>query len=282
MAGLSEWAAEQQVFAAWLQAAGVVIAAVIALAIYAVHAYRLHRRDRERERQFIETALALGHEARRLAYDGVQAAADFPGHAEHAGQLAPQAHQLGFALLNLPLERAPDPGLIAPLLQLRRYAEEIGQLATAGAAGRAEAFGQLQRGIDQEIARIDGIDRLKLTGPRASLRHRAENGMPTTTVDRYSTFRFSDDLYPEADGVDFEALVNNQSVLCTIPYAELNQLSAAAGIPGQHQHHRGAFERFREPIQRAAERLIREGAKAPVVVHFVDIEAPAEMVALPR
>ncbi len=267
--------------AAWLQAVGVVLAAVIALVIYALQAYRRQRRDKIRERQFIETALALGHEGRRLAYDGVQlASAADSAHSERAAQLASQAHQLGFALLNLPLERAPDPGLIAPVLQLRRHAEDIGRLATSdNNAGKMETFGQLQRSIDQEIARIDGIDKIQIAGPRASLRHRAENGMPTTTVDQYSTFRFSEDIYPEADGVDFEALVNNQSVLCTIPYAELNQLAGIGGIPGQH--HRGAFEQFREPIQRAAGRLIREGAKAPVVVHFIDTQVATRVPELP-
>lgn len=282
MATLSEWAAEQQVFAAWLEAAGVVIAALLALAIWALQAWRLHRRERERERRFVETARALGHEARRLAYDGMQASAG--GGATFGADIAAQAHQLGIALLALPLEQAPDAALVAPILQLRRHVDDIARLAAEGDGGaptaQAQAFALLQRGVDLEIGRLDSVERQAAGRPQLSLRHRTEAGMPTTTIDQYSTFRFNDALYPEADGVDFEAIVNNQSVLCTIPYSELNRLAAASGIPGQH--HRGAFEQYREAIQRAAEQLIREGAKAPVVVRFEETdERPLQPAALP-
>ena len=213
-------------------------------------------------------------------YDGSRIAAP--------AELAPQAHQLGVALLHLPLERAPDSSLIAPLLQLRRHAERIAQSAALDAGARAAELEKLRPEVDAEIARIEAVARTELMPPRPSLRHRTERGMPTTTVDRYSTFKFSDELYPEEDGVDFEVVVNNQSVRCTMPYAELNRLAAAHGIPGQH--HRGAFEQGREAIQRAAETLIREGAKAPVMVGFDDLEdlpvapaaAPTAAAAQPR
>ncbi len=274
---LTPAAVQQLVDADWMQAGGVIGAALLAVAMVGLQLYRTQKRERQRDRQFIDVILALAREARKLFDDGAVAysANDFWPSPHFIALMVKEGRELRSALFALPLELAPDSGLIEPLLALRGCLADIDDILTVAEPVEAvTAFKELHHQADTAIVKIEAVRKLLFEKPRRPLRRRAEKGMPTTTVDQYAVFTFPEEIYLEPDGVDFEALVNNQSVRCTISYEELDRLAAAKNAADSEldKDYAMLFRREREAIRNAAEKLIRAGARSPVEVRFKDIE----------
>jgi len=268
----------QQVFAAWVQTAGIVVAALIALLIYGLHSYRIAHRARTRDRQFFDRALVLAQHVRKLFHKG-ELACSSSGTAPSAKLLATldsERQCLLQALHLLPIELAADAALFNPILKLRVCLTEMGEgLASATQGDARHMFRCLHRRSDSATARIEALRQLHFAPPRLPLKRRSEVGMPTTTVDEYATFKFMETAYLEPDCIDFEVLVNNQSVRCTISHDELDRLIAASHqqVGNDFRRHATIFTQQRELIWRAAEYLIRAGARSPIAVSYADIKA---------
>lgn len=264
----------QQVFAAWVQTAGLVIAAMIALLMYGLHSYRMAHRARTRDRQFFDRVLMLAQHVRRLFHKG-ELACSSVGSAKLLAALDSERRCLIQALHLLPLEQAPDAALFIPILKLRVCLTEMGEgLASATQVDARHMFRCLHRRADTATARIDALCKLHFAPPRLPLKRRSEVGMPTTAVDEYATFKFMEAVYLEPDRIDFEVLVNNQSVRCTISHDELDRLIGESRLHVGHDFRRYAtmFKQQRELIWRTAEYLIRAGARSPVAVTYADIK----------
>jgi len=267
----------QQVFAAWVQTAGLVVAASIALFIYGLHSFRTARRARTRDRLYFDRVLMLAQHARKLFHKGELAcslAGTLPP-AKLLGMLDSERRSLIQALHLLPLEHAPDAALFYPILKLRVCLTEMGEGLASPAQGDARhMFRCLHRRADAAATRIDALCKLHFAPPRLPLKRRSEVGMPTTTVDEYATFKFLEAVYLEPDCIDFEVLVNNQSVRCTISHDELDRLIEAnhPQVRSDFRRHPTIFRQQRELIWRTAEYLIRAGARSPVDVTYTDIK----------
>lgn len=270
--------ASHQIFSAWVQTAGLVGAALIATLIYALGSYRATRRVRRAERQFFDRILILAQQTRKLFHQAELACA--------TGEKVPaiwllstfesERRCLSQALHVLPLEQAPDAGLFAPVLKLSVCLAEMGEGPLGASRGDArQTFIRLHRRADTAIERIEALRKLHDNKPRLPLRRRSVTGMPTTAVDRYAEFRFMEELYLEPDSVEFEVLVNNQSVRCSIAHEELERLAEAERmvVAADFRRYATIFKRQRELIYLAAESLIRAGARSPVEVRFSDLQA---------
>lgn len=268
----------QQVFAAWVQTAGVVAAAIVAALIYALHSYRASRRARLQARQLVDRVLVLAQQIRKLFHKG-ELACTPAGTVAAAGILAAfesERQCLCHALVSLPLEHTPDAALFKLVLKLKICLTQMGEgLNSATPADARQLFRRLHQRADTAIGRIDALRKLHFEKPRFPLKRRSEVGMPTTTVDRYAAFEFMEEIYLEPDSIDFEVLVNNQSVRCTISHKELDRLAEEDHLRfgSDFRRHATIFKRQREMIYLAAEYLIRAGARSPVEVRCADVHA---------
>jgi hypothetical protein len=266
----------QQVYAAWVQTAGLVAAAVIAAAIYGLSSCRAVRRTRRQDRQLVERVLVCAQQARELFLKGELAcsAAGTAAGARFFATLESERRCILDALYALPLEQSPDAALLTPVLKLTACLTEMGEeMADATPHDARRTFRWLHRRADKAVASIDALCKLHFEKPRFALKHKSEDGMPTTTVDRYAVFKFTEAFYLEPDGIDFEVLVNNQSVRCTISHKELDRLGHARHSGADVRRYVAIFKQRRELICLAAESLIRAGARSPVEVKYADVQA---------
>ncbi len=270
--------ASQQVFAAWVQAAGIVAAALIAALIYGLVSYRAFRRARREDLQYFDRLLMLAQQIRKLFHKAELACSG--SEAMPAiwllATFETERRCLTQALQSLPLEHAPDQALFTPVLKLSVCLTDMGEGPSGASRGDArQMFRRLHRRADSAIERIRSLRKLHCDPPRFPLKRVSEAGMPTTTVDRYATFKFSEEIYLEQDSVDFEILVNNQSVRCTVRHEELDRLAEASHLSVGTDFRRYAtiFRQQRELIWLAAECLIRAGARSPVAVKASDVSS---------
>lgn len=255
-----------------------VLAPIVATVLYGLHTYAKRKRRRAKDRQFAHRALVLAQLVRRL-FLAAEFAFSRPGTTPAADVLAAlegERRCLGQALQALPLERFPDAAIVKPILRLVICLEDMGAgIRGTLARNQPDLFRRLHLRADAAIASIVALRKLHFEPPRFPIKRRSEVGMPTTTVDRYAVFEFMEEIYLEPGSIDFEVLVNRQSVRCTIGHEELDRLAKDSQLHPRDdfRRHPTIFKHRRELIYQAAESLIRAGARSPVIVKYADIQA---------